>query len=204
MFALPRSNASAIPNMKRASVASLKKIPQRRRARCSASASNASFFNTSRAQPSFLESSALLFCASATVDWLIESCDDCCAELSKLSLLIFTFSFMRDARLCRPDILVWLPEYLAIFFNHRDRTQATGATWAAYAVPTRGLIHCAMRGTHQIQAARIEEFPFGPIQFDRHMCAAVQIGTYDTAVTHDKTRGITANCGNWKAHPFAT
>src|SRR4051794_164086 len=90
-------------------------------------------------------------------------------------------------KLRRLDELIGTPVNLVVFFMYRDWPQAPAFARTAGALAAFWNIQRAMRRTHQVQAARLEKFAFGPVEFNRHVGAAVQVAVNLAVIPHDET-----------------
>src|SRR6185436_13470188 len=88
-------------------------------------------------------------------------------------------SFSSTSRSQRPSLSVIFRsqvENLAVALLHAQANERRSAARTAYAFSGRSLIRRTVRRAYQIATFEVEEFAFAPIQFHRHMTAAIQVG----------------------------
>src|SRR4026208_1359310 len=112
-------------------------------------------------------------------------------------------SFSSTSRSQRPSLSVILEsqvENIAVALLHAQAHERRSAARSAYAFSGRSIIRRAVRRAYQIASFEVEEFALAPIQFHRHVAAAIQVGVRLPEVTQHECGCLLAEILDGEAH----
>ena len=81
--------------------------------------------------------------------------------------------------------------HLATVFAHRHRCQPTTTAWPAHAFAVGGLVSGTVDAANDETLVTVQKFTGLPVQFHRHMQAAIQVGAHNPVMAqHKGTLGL--------------